>query len=349
MRFFAAVFGIGFVVTAPAFAAEPSLGLRLMLEHCPQVDRREVERVLAAELGAHLEGSTTADVTTIVARCEGSRLVLDVTDPISRKTLRRRFDLGAAGAPGRSRLVAIAASELVLASWAELELNPSLRVEPEGGAPDATAAQAARERLRLRPPLTPLPDELAGAEPARVEILAPREGWFQASRPEHRRLRGVGLLSVRQFLNREGALYGGGLRLGQEPLVATSWAIDTIFESGKIHDRSGRRFDVDSWTLGAHVLLARRLEPVILRAGIGLRAGAVVSAPPAASSRDVVAVPWGWPLLALSVTLKGGGGFVLDVSGEGSYVALPVAQSTETATVLRGVWVSAQVGVGLMP
>jgi len=349
---FAAWFGFGFLVCAPAFAAEPALVIRLRLESCLGVDAAEVERVLAAELGAHLGASGAEVVTEVTARCSGARLVLEVSDPISRKTLRRSFEWSSALGPGRSRLVGIAASELVLASWAELELNPTPKVEPEGQPASPAAALAARDRLRRRVPPAPVARELGPStvdvEPS-GEVITPGERWFQARKPEDRRLRTLGLVSMRRFLNRDGTLWGGGVRVGQEPLVATSWAADTIYETGSIQDRSGRSFDIDTWTLGAQLLLAGQLDPVTLRAGIGLRAGIVFSALNGEDSfRDSAVAPWGWPFLALSATLTARR-FVLDLTGEGGYVALPVSQSTATATVFRGVWVSAQVGVGIIP
>ncbi len=341
------VFALGLALSSAA-RADPKAGppVHIMLRDCPQIAEREVERVLAAELGSEpgpQDGA--ADPTFIVATCTGPRVVIEVTDPISRKTLRRSFDLSQSSS-ARSRLIAIAASELVLAGWAELALRPPLRVQPEGAAPRAERARAAARRARQREAdverSAPAADAL-GAE-ADAEARARRQSWLTLQIPARRRFRVVPLASMRRFITQDGALWGGGVRVGEEPLTNASWAIDALFESGNFKAK-GDSYRVDSWSLGALIFLHARTGPLSLRAGGGLRGG-LVAADAADNGANRTAIPWGWPLLALDFTL--GEQVLFELSAEGSYAVLPVTP-TSLGVSVRGVWVAVQVGVGLAP
>ena len=59
--------------------------------------------------------------------CHDHDAELRVQDPLSRKIVTRHINVGAAAPNARARLIAIATSELVLASWSELETNPDPR------------------------------------------------------------------------------------------------------------------------------------------------------------------------------------------------------------------------------
>jgi hypothetical protein len=250
----------------------------MLVRECEGVVETEVERVLAAELGAEANADDQAqDPTWIVARCAGSRVIIEVNDGISRKTLRRSFDLGTAAPQARGRLIAIAASELVLAGWAELAVRPKLRVEPEGDPASAanieTAVQRAKRRFSDEAwPIDPPAQPVADGEPGRPSEERPhgeRKGtWFTLQPPERRLFRIVPLGSVRGFFGHDGLLKGGGLLLGEERLVGSGWAVDALVESGTIDS-----FRIDSYTLGAELYVYASSRYVTVRAGAGLRAG----------------------------------------------------------------------------
>jgi hypothetical protein len=89
---------IAVLVSTSALAKPSGPPVHMLVRECEGVVETEVERVLAAELGAEANaGDQAQDPTWIVARCTGSRVVIEVSDGISRKTLRRSFELGAAG------------------------------------------------------------------------------------------------------------------------------------------------------------------------------------------------------------------------------------------------------------
>jgi hypothetical protein len=128
--------------------------VRLTVEHCETLDARAVQRIFSADLGTTPTTKSGPEVTEVTVTCEGEHVAVRVVDPISRKTLRRTFDPRSFGKEAQSRIIAIAASELVLASWAELAANPTPQVPAEGPAPSPAALETARAavRKRQRPP-----------------------------------------------------------------------------------------------------------------------------------------------------------------------------------------------------
>ncbi|HWA76336.1 MAG TPA: hypothetical protein VG937_28550 [Polyangiaceae bacterium] len=358
------VAAIALFTSSPALAAPPGgPPVHMLVRECDGVVETEVERVLAADLGAETGADDQAqDPTWIVARCVGNRVIIEVSDGISRKTLRRSFDLGAAPVSTRGRLIAVAASELVLAGWAELALRPKLRVEPEGDPPSESRVRAAVERAQQARiatsteqwPSEPQPE----AAPAASQASEPREArdhserrgnWFSLQPPERRMFRVMPLASLRSFIGHDGALWGGGLRFGEERLVSTGWAIDALVESGRID-----AFHIDNYTIGGELYLYVSSRYAALRGGAGLRAGLATSSPSAPSESMPLQeatrtpAPWGWPMLAVSATLGQKGGPVLEVSGEAGYVALPVT-SGRYGESIRGPWFALQAGVGFAP
>src|SRR5262245_30183868 len=185
----------------PAFAESPPVNVTL--EGCPQLVPTEVERIFAAELGSANPGVSDPSVTEVTITCEGARVVVRVKDPLSRKIVQRSFDTSTFDEKATPRLVALAASELVLASWAELYSNPTPTVEPEGFPPSPDDTTAVRQTLRAR--------SFFAGEP---EPPAPRPDPEAA---EDRVLRVLALGSVRAFPKNDDSLLGGnGVRLDEK-------------------------------------------------------------------------------------------------------------------------------------
>jgi hypothetical protein len=306
-----------------ASAAAPPVSLAL--DGCPHLSPTEVERILSAELGATLAVEGGPNVTEVTIVCEDVRVLVRVKDPLSRKTVQRSFDTSTFDMRATPRLIALAASELVLASWAELYSNPTPSVEPEGPIPSPESARAAREALRELTLLDP-PDE--------PEPRSPTE----ADEPDERVMRVLALASLRAFTANSSMLYGGGARVGEERFRLVAWTLDTLIENGPVVATVGDRTirsNVTSWTFGASLLAYYRFEVLTLRAGAGLRAGIV-------AADEATIAPWGWPLGVASFTLRIGS-FVTDVSGEAGYVAFSVNEGE-----VRGYWMSAQLGLGMV-
>ena len=307
----------------PAFAESPPVNVTL--DGCPQLNPTEVERIFSAELGSADPGVSDPSVTEVTITCEGTRVVVRVKDPLSRKIVQRSFDSSTFDAKATPRLIALAASELVLASWAELYSNPTPTVEPEGPKPSPEEAVAARKALRelsFFADEPDLPDDQPDPDAAEVRVL-----------------RVLGLFSVRGFPEDGSKLYGGGVRLGEERFRLVGWSLDTLVEQGKVIAHSGERSvtsDATSFTIGGALLAYYSYKQVLtVRLGVGLRAGAVIADKPRVA-------PWGWPLGVSVLTLRAQS-FVMDFSGEGGYVAFPASGGE-----VSGFWLSGQVGMGMV-
>lgn len=303
----------------------------LELESCPGLPGPAVRRILAAELGAELADAPGPGVTTAVVVCHDSDAELRVKDPLSRKVVTRHIDVGAAAPDTRARLVAIATSELVLASWSELETNPDPEVEPAGPAPPPAAREAARDWVahRATHDLTP---------------MAPHK------KPFRRPFRVLAVLSQRAFFAHPGALWGGGARVGHEPLEHVSWSVDAVIDRGRLDSPIGR-YEVETATLGACVYLDERWSWFAARFGGGLRVGAArsVGLSGAQTSGTSGIAPWGWPLATLSLAARPVTPLVIELASETSYVLLPLSNSKSSVTnpSLRGMWYGVELGVGL--
>jgi len=323
--------------------------VRVLLKGCSEFTKEEVERVLTAELAVespHSEG--VHEPTWVVVECEANKVVVEVHDPVSRKIVQRRFDFISPKTQARGRLVAVAAAELILASWAELAVLPPLRVEPEGQAPNAQQRGLARKRVKAEAAgaAKPRPTLLLGTDPAVARegrgpsgerIIYDDYVWERLPGRFQKRL--VVLGSLRAFPGTSGALVGGGLRFGSDSLPLHGWAVDTLFETGKVGS-----VQVQNFTLGGMLYLARDVKPgIILRAGAGLRAGLEIALDETRDEQVTSPIFWGWPLLALSGSARFGK-LVIELATEGSYATLPSVRGS--ADTSRGIWLCAQLGIG---
>lgn len=342
-RVVASLFGAALALSTRPAAANPP-PVHLEVADCDSLDAMSIRRIFAADLGTPTTPEVGPDVTEVDIGCEGDHVVVRVKDPLSRKTVRRSFDPKSFGNQGQSRLIAIAASELVLASWAELAANPTPKVPGEGEpvkpetvetARGVVQAHAAKRPAASKPPAADT--SLAGdaAEPDQAGAPNPDQRSGEGARPgETPRAvlqRVTAVISVRTFVRGDGTLYGGGARFGQERYGVISWAADALVEGGNLVGR-----DVTSTSVAGWVAFYLHKGPVTFRIGGGLRAGvlSVADGPSLAA--------WGWPMLVSSVTLRAGPA-VLDIGGESGLVNVLLHHSGE----LRGVWVSGQVGLGL--
>jgi len=315
--------GIAFGQTSPR--------IQLELSHCPYLSERDVKRILQAELVAEVVPWSDADVTSVDIRCEGTFVRLLVRDPVSRKRVQRNVELLEAPPRSRDRLVALAASELVIASWSELEVNPTLEVEPAEPPPPPGSKEAARTVVRDRMPR---------------ESTQPPATSARTPAPETRIL---ALGSARAFWDYPGALYGGGARLGQDHFGVVSWALDGLVEQGLVRRTEGS-YHIATTTLGGTVAFYQKWRRLTARAGAGLRVGTATCEtriPGVTGSASTVA-PWGWPLGFTSASLGLGAGLLVELNVEGGYVVLPISSGTTQLTdgAFRGAWLSAQLGLG---
>jgi hypothetical protein len=318
---------------------------------CAELDEREIRRLVAAELGAIPVEERAPDVTLVTIRCGGLRVQIRVDDPLSKKVVLRSFDTGPIDRRARARWIALAASELVLSSWIELESNPAPAAPAEGPPPPAPLLRAAQAAVRRKAPpsLTfrdrnpPIESLQVAREPVpTLDTPKPRNPEGEPS--EFGSFRIVGVASMRSFFDGTGELWGAGMRASNEPLRLLSWSADFLFEAGPL-TTAGRTFAVRSATLGGWLMLYQRTKALTARIGTGIRAGVVASLEEEQfDSRANAVAPWGWPLLATSVSLSGGP-LVFEIGAEGGYVAMPLGDAT--GPTAQGTWFSAQAGIGI--
>jgi hypothetical protein len=325
--------------------ANSLLVVRVLLKGCTDVREEEVERILTTELAVDASHSESVkEPTWVVVACAGNKVVLEVHDPLSRKIVQRRFDFGRSKAQARGRLIALAAAELVLASWAELAVLPAPRVQPEGGPPDPDGRRLARDRVIAPPNAGTMllgTDPVLASEtrgPGGERIVYGDYVWERL--PGRTNSRALALASIRKFPGHDGALIGGGVRYGSDLMPLHGWAVDMLVESGTL---GGVR--ADNWSAGGMLyFVGESGRHLVLRGGAGLRAGLIRTFGPGSKSDLAFPAFWGWPLLAIAVSAKLDR-LLVEVASEAGYATLPARPGNPESS--RGVWLGVQLGFGL--
>jgi hypothetical protein len=330
-RWIVALVLVGLLLPVPAWAQSGAL-VHLDLS-CPQLAEEDVRRVLAAELGTDLVHWDSSWVTVVKVSCDDTAVRVQVRDPVTRKQLDRNLDLASVPERSRERLVALATAEMVIASWAELEVVGSPAIEPTGAPPPPEVVDAAREIVA---------DERTETAAAERQRHGPqRHGRTVREQAQHRLLP---LLSLRSFVNHPGTLVGGGARYGAELRRVFSWSVDGLIEGGQVR---GERAPIDlvSSTVAGRISFSYPGKMGAIRGGAGLRFGVLRARVEADAGDDTnsTVVPWGWPMLVTSIDIVLAPKVLLELAGEGGYVLLPAAGGEPA---LEGVWLSGQLGIG---
>ncbi|MEM9490858.1 MAG: hypothetical protein AAGC55_17050, partial [Myxococcota bacterium] len=150
------------LVAPAAVAAQPSesmddIGVALSVDECIVADAEQIRRLLFIELGAPgrptslRQGERTDAVTRVELSCADQLIELRVHDPVTGKSLTRRIAPGKRR--GRERLLALAAVELVVASWIELTATPAPVAIPAGPPADAMVRESAEPLVGRRLPV----------------------------------------------------------------------------------------------------------------------------------------------------------------------------------------------------
>jgi hypothetical protein len=310
------------LICATAWAAEHPR-VELQMDPCVGAPVDEVKRLLAIDLGALLSDPIgSGDTTHAIIGCHEALVSLRVDDPITGKSLIREIDLSSTPPRVRARLVALAVSELISASWTELELNADPAVPPVGAVASPSARRSALSVVETHKPLL-------GS--LRVEALA--SGQF--------------------FLTEVGALWGGGLRVGQDRARRFGWSIDVLAHHGAATTALGEVV-ADTLTLGPTLFFQHRWSRVALRVGGGARGGAARLEGRPNGPGVHGAVAWsGWlgPMVGASLTVAPVRRLALGLSVEAGYVAVPFGGKVDGAreVSIDGPWIGVQLGIGLFP
>jgi len=316
----------GMAVALPAEAQpEQATGTRpvavsLDVAACTGADPGEVRRLFELELGTSIaprEGNAAGAAVSI--DCDGDGIVLRVRDEVTDKQLERRIEIDPARR-GRERLLALAATELLIASWVELET----------------------EGQRTREPTKPADRELRQQVRTITRPRVRREERWRAT---------ASLLGV---VSREdhGVAPGAGARLTLDHASGFGGSIDLAGTTDTDTTSSLGDIDIDGVTASAAVHARWSWRQLVARAGVGMRGGAAVLTGQPASGTDArggqVTGFVGGPFARLSLGAELASGLAFDVSVEPGYHVFPVRGLVDgdRAATLEGAWLRAQVAAG---
>lgn len=275
--------GIALASSTTAHANAPAT-IVLSVAECDSVDVDELARLLHIELrGAAIASEDGAEASaTIGVTCRGPMVELEVVDRLTGKTSRRSLDLSGTSTIARTRLVALAVTDLVSASWAELILESSTR---RARAPTVEKAPETHARQVVRARVQPSPRHRVLAFGSATTTFA---GFWA---------------------------FGGGLRVGGDLGGRLGWSVDAGFDRGATRIPEGE-VELDR----AHLTMAfgarARLGSSTLRVHGGARLGyARMTGEPARpeefAGRTLRGPTFG-PAIAALVTTPPWGRFVLE-------------------------------------
>lgn len=134
-------------------SASAAPGVAVAVDACVPVDRPALEQIVAIELGTSMrldaEGDRRAALTRVTIACASEGITIRVDDGVTQKSLARTVDLATVAPDARTRLLALATAELVVASWIELTLDAP-PVPAIGPRPTRAATTEAADVVRRR-------------------------------------------------------------------------------------------------------------------------------------------------------------------------------------------------------
>lgn len=321
-----AIVALLLVAAAPA-SQTSQVPLRLEMDGCGDLDQVVVKRVLSMELGASLV-EVGGVVTTARAQCRASEVEVTVDDPVTGKATTRVLDLEGQPRDLRPRLLGLAISEAVLASWLELAVPPEPASSPKAPtAPSEPRREAADIAARN---VTPA---VRGSSLSRTEIAAgPTVRWF-----------GSGLVV-------KGLAAGAVHQLRSYPFLGTTLDLDGGY--GDRFNTNVGRASATSITLASRLFVRTNLGPLSATAGAGWRAGlARLSSEPVSTSRVGRAATVGWtgPFLALDLSVGLWHALFVRAGLEGGRVLIPARGTVQGVRVIAfdGAWLGGAILLGM--
>jgi hypothetical protein len=320
----------------PSAAAQSVTGgarVTTYVDACVPIELEQFHRVLAIELGTSIEYSPDAaqarDGTLVRVGCNDTGIELSLIDHVTQKAMQRSVELPQVDAAARSRLLALAVAEFVVASWVELRLAEPSPIAPVGPPATPAAAAAARQVATKR-----LPERMPSVDDYRAvwqlavsfDALAFTRGSDfipqLALRVDERPLRHLAL--------------GLSVSLGHN-----EWTVQPV-GAARLTTTSGR----------ASLSYVDRLGDFDLLIGACARFGIVHMAGRTTLTNYralELFAPWGGPGLQLSAAYRAGDHVRLLLELEGGYVTLPAQANVQKGGViaeLGGLYGNAAIGVG---
>ncbi len=333
---------------ASAQSSERRPSVQLLVDACVGADRAEVERIATLELRPSAVRTTAVGEEPANVRVEVSCTAIGVRvrvdDSITRKILERVVRVRDVDERARARWVAIAAAELVRASWSELDDEPPPRAEPAQPAPPIELVRAAQRTIVHRAPGPTVGIAASSRAASSLAMWGSFSGGVRALSASYgAQVLGLvvadwGVGWTRWLQSRVGLAYMDGSRAVRDGLVRAS-----VFEAR------------------ASLQVAMSRGPLGIAFGAGFAAGPALFTPRAANAIEATTrsaiVAWGgaFVLSEVSVTVRRGwlqlffaaeAGVVTFASSANVVHSIAGTQRTvEPALALEGVWGSAVLGL----
>jgi hypothetical protein len=122
------------------------------IDPCVPLDRERFVYLLGIELGA-APATPTESAATLTLSCSDNLIELSVQDALTQKVVSRSVDITTVDPNNRERLMALTASELVIAGFLEVGMESGAAIPPAGSAPKQPVSEVASARLPRAPPL----------------------------------------------------------------------------------------------------------------------------------------------------------------------------------------------------
>jgi hypothetical protein len=302
--------------------------LRLKFEHCTDIDQSTVGRVVTIELDAALaDERQVGAVTTARAACNGGHVDLTIDDPVTEKSSTRTVALDGQPQSVRSRLLGLAISEAVLASWLELHLAREQRWAPSitlaSFEARREAADIAERRLQIasRQPTSPRTDIAAG----------PSARWFSSG------LRTLGaVVAARHWLR---SYPNAGVGLDVEGGHGTGGVANLAQASAT------------SGSIAPSLLVRADVAHLAIRASAGWRMGlARLSADPVSTRRwgSASVRGWGGPFLSVEFSVPLSRFVFLSAEVESGYAVVAARGRIDSTPVIgiEGSWLATVLSLG---
>lgn len=304
-------------------------GVSTRVDACVPLDRERFAQLLAIELDTAVGRSNTADdsaAARVTLSCVAGQIEIRLDDAVTRKSMTRLIDLQRVAPSARDRMMALTVAELVLASWLEVRLFESVRIEPVGPAPPAAITRSASALVDAK---------LGRSEPpqlgAAVEALA--------------------------FSSAFKLIPCLALRLTQP--VSTRFAFRVGIQAGRSSlegkfspSRPPVSVRITVASLLAALLYRMRFDDLDLAGGLGVRLGFVVLAGVQPSDRSLVTeqsyAPWAGPLVTAEAGYRVSPHVRIALALESGFTALQtraVAPNGVAVVELRSVWGGASLGI----
>ena len=307
-----------------------SLHVATQVDACVPLDREKFEYLLNIELGAGPADAGSPPAATLSLSCSGSLVILSVEDAVTSKVVTRLVDLSAVDPSARARLMALTASELVLASWMEVRMEPREVIPP--------AAPPAAPELKARVSEVVEPQIKSTAPPLRLGASGTSSAFLSALAP----------------------IFGVALHLTQPFSSTWAWNLSLLGGLGHIQGTIGERgqtvsIGVTTAALAWSLRYTRRAGPLDLWVGAAALVGLAYLKGERPIATNLTATPayapWAGPALQLAAAYPVSDTVRLLLQAEAGFLVLGTkagvrtqSNSEEPVVELRGGWLAAQLG-----